>query len=884
MLKRLLIIAIVAAVLLSVLNMGARLLMDADKLKDIVVAQAKLLTGQELTIRGTPSLDLLPAPTLTLPIAEFTAQNNAPHLRADAIKVNISWFSMFSAVPSLSGLLLVNPVLEVKHDEGGFHPGWLGALSGIASEHGLGNATVEGGKIIITDAKGEPLQRIENVSLNADSSRGGAEVSGGFSYMTTPLQLRFSLRPSEGVTLIDARVWQNDSTYASFKGKMLMKETISNINGDMEAKLDDLHNFVQGIGEPGKPYPVSLTSQLNYIGDRTILENLSLETADSSGKGSINFISGVRPVVDTSIAFTRLVLPAGAIAGLFKAPPATTPELPQLPVTEPTLPKNLDITFNMTAEDLLLGEKKLTGSIFKGKLVAGNFSVEILQALLPENGAIALSGNVQETAKGIRFQGRADARGGSMKSALGLFSAEADQLPERGLGAFSLSSNIFISSEQLRLSEADVRLENLQLVGGMVTYFEEKPRIEADIALRDTNLDYFRNSWRSEQIAKGTAQPILKLNTGVDFGWLKHLRPIVSLKVGLEGFTFLDKTGGKGSFKILAQQNELALQNIELVYPDGTFKSNLKLNVEKDQPVLDITAEIPQLDTNYFSVNPQIQSKPLANPNDPAHRWSEELFDFSWLEGYNGNFALGIRDFTHAGGLYKNFTLAAQLQNEQVQFSRLSFEHFGGKVDATGTLTGGKVPSLSASYTLYNADIVDLLHSFTKLDKIGGRVSVSGTIVTSGINFLAWLEQADIKTVIAARGVKLPGFYLQGIVDGVNASRSVAEVVTNVQQAMPAGVTDVSVDGNINIQKAIVKTPGLTLKTVQAGGATGVLTGEWQLMPWTLKMALLWQLPVLKSETVPTLSMDIDGTPENYNVKTDTSSLEAYVAKRIVGK
>jgi hypothetical protein len=57
-----------------------------------------------------------------------------------------------------------------------------------------------------------------------------------------------------------------------------------------------------------------------------------------------------------------------------------------------------------------------------------------------------------------------------------------------------------------------------------------------------------------------------------------------------------------------------------------------------------------------------------------------------------------------------------------------------------------------------------------------------------------------------------------------------------------------------------------------------------ELIPWKINLDAKFEFPQLSSQTVPTLGMNIAGSVDDYTIRTDTSSLEAYVAKRIVGQ
>ena len=85
-------------------------------------------------------------------------------------------------------------------------------------------------------------------------------------------------------------------------------------------------------------------------------------------------------------------------------------------------------------------------------------------------------------------------------------------------GTFKARANIFVSSEQLqRLSEKPMYvLSDLHLNGGLAAYFDTKPRIEADVKLKDINFDYFsRHSTGKSKGSSGKQDFFLKFDSGL---------------------------------------------------------------------------------------------------------------------------------------------------------------------------------------------------------------------------------------------------------------------------------------------------------------------------------------------------------------------------------
>ncbi|MBV8939805.1 MAG: hypothetical protein JO089_08230, partial [Alphaproteobacteria bacterium] len=841
-------------------------------------------TGQTIVVHGEPRLALLPSPVLTVDDVEVSPPAGQPgaHLRIVSAQLGVPFSSLLSATPRLSRITLFQPVLEINR--GAAWPWLSGIFSGLAHGPSSLSVAIDGGKIIYIGPEGDQLARFDAIGLHVtNQSNGEFGASGAFTWQGQAFMLR-AAAPAHAANApfpLTMALKADEKDGISFEGELQPAD--KRLKGALKLAWEKPSLFLPASAPADNaassppapppasavPYPVRLEGQVEYDGKSLHFSETTLETPDSAGKADAALtLDGAAPQGTITLDFSRLKLNSAVLAPLLRMDTTT-----YLPAAQ--------LNFAVTSETLFVDTAQFANLAVKGAVAQGQVQVENFSVVLPGNGTLMLAGNIQNTAKGPRFQGTAEAHGTSLRDLLISLDSAAAQLPEKSFGVFYLRSNIFISSEQLRISEADVKLSDLQLAGGLVTYFEAQPRVEAEIALKNTNLDYFRDVWREEQQASGTHSFIFHVNSSVDFNWLRQLSPVVNLHIALDGFRFLEKPGDRATFRIYARRGEFGLYDINFHYPGGTLKGQAKVSVAEEIPRMEVKLEMPELDTAYFSEDGASFGAPWVNPAGGANRWSQELFDFGWMIGLSGVFDVSIGNLVHHGTSYANFVLNSELKEEQLQFRKLSFERLGGRADATGTLTGGKVPGLSTSFTVYNVDMAALLNELMQTNSLSGRMSISGALRTYGINTLSWMRQADAKMVIAGRGVRAQHFNLQGVVDAVNAARSVADVVANVNRALPSATTDFSVDGNLNLSQGLLQTPGLALKS---GRASANLTGQVDLMGWKMALNILFQLPMLQSDTVPVFAVVLEGAPDAFTQRIDTTGLEAYVAKRIVGQ
>lgn len=893
-----------APVLLGLLAMlVVPLFVDAEQYQQSVVSQVKSLTGHSLVVKNGSRFRMFPSPRLTLNGVEMEPDADDPsaesRFRADALILDLPWSAAFSGKPEISGLRLVQPVMEFL--QGGPKSTQLDWLTELPTALGEGNASIEvsieNGRIIYLNSGLDYSERLESINLSGGQSADHSfRLKGALVWRDLPMEMNALLGAMDenGARPVEISLINDENNQLSFTGTLPKAAKDAPLfSGDFALRLqpkparatasDDNPEEQNPVEESFASLlpPFSLAGKLSYNNEIFTLADASFDTSDSSAKGAMNAALKDKAEFNVRMAFTRLKVPEAWLTKLFAPKAGAGSPIFRAPQQINLISPKLHVVMDVTADSLFVGKQSMDKVELKAEIVNGSIQVENLDAMLAGNTHMILKGEVQDTAKGSRFQGTADVSGESLRSALGMIEPAVQQLPEKSLGSFYVKSNLFISNEQLRLSEADVKIADLQLSGGLVTYFEARPRVEADIALKDTNLDYFRDTWREELKNGGEQSFTFKVNSSVDFSWLRQFHSIIDLKVNLQGFTFLDKRGNSGSFRLYAQQNEMGIYNMEMRYPTGVLRSGVKVNVSTDLPQIEFNLEVPELNTAYLSPDGSSTGTPWVSKESDDERWSKELFDLSWMIGVGGNINVKTSRLIHRGENYDRFIMESVLGAERLQLTRLSFERFGGRIDLVGTLTGGKVPGLNASFTLYNGDLAEMINNIADFSQITGRISMSGSVATSGINILSWLRQADIKLVIAARGIRVQNFNLRGIIDAVLAAHSVADVTTNVNKVFGLGYTDFSVDGNINILGGVARTPGLNLESPYG---KGVLNAEFEMIPWKMAMTTLYQLPALRSETVPTLTVDVAGTPEEYSTKIDTSSLEAFVAKRVVGQ
>lgn len=880
---------------------------DAGYYRSRLQELVKERTGKNLNVRGEASVSLLPVPTLYLPGVELRDTGDkspAPSLTAEMVSITASIPSLFSGEPQAESIAFERPALELERTQDnkmqwGWLVGWLLPAIHDAGQPGLA-IKITDGRMLYRNLRTDHEIIIQNIHLSGsagakpkmigsfslyghalklDAEASPAEAAGG----PTPFRIQFSAG-KKNMLLVEGGM-DKAAEETAMKGKLSLE--IENILAWTQPKVEEkkelfdqiTNDFVQK-DEQETLLPMTLSAEWEKTGTSMRLYNGQFTGLNSAGAGEIDIKWAEILRLKADLRFSAFNydqwraladhwhLEDGAAAGYH--PGGGEEKNP--------LPSDIAIDFKAAADQVYVGGQVWKGAQISAALDHAAITINQFHIVLPGDATVSLFGIFSKgSAGGMRFEGNMETQGESLRQLLTVFDVSAMDLPETGFGKFAVRSNVYVASDQLRLSEADAQISDLHLTGGLVAYYDTNPRLEADVKLKNINFDYFRNAWREKQT--GQEEFFLQYDKNMNFNWLRKLRTSIDFKVMVDGFTFLERPGSNASFRLFAKEGEFGIYNVRLYYPQDVLEGSVSLDVKGEQPFLNVLLNTSVLDTRYFSPQPKGAGKDAAAAKS-AQRWSEDLIDMGWMEGVAGAFDMSIGKLVSEERTLENLKLQAKLENNVMTLKGMTFNCWQGRCSVSGSMYGGKVPGIALGFTLYSAELQDMLQSLVGRDTITGRVSISGTLVTSGVNYLSWVSQADSELILTGRGVRVANFNLQGVADAVAVSRTAADVVGNVNLALLNGATEMSVDGNINVKGGYMRTPGITLRS---GNILGNLTGEIQLVPWTLRLSSLYQFPAMTSETVPTMTIQLAGPVDKPEMQVDTSSLEAYVAKRLIG-
>jgi hypothetical protein len=921
--RRLVVIAIVLLFLLGLLQV-AQGFVDTRDYREHIVSVIKDRTGKDVAIKGKVSVSLLPIPTIFVQNVELRDEDkksNAPTATVEMLSINASFFSLFSENPLITGISLYRPVLELQRaTDGIIYWDWFNfaliknMLAAAGSNAEISLDVVEG-KVLYRNNQIEREISVTDIQLKGVVSNqpviGGTFVHAGHA-LRVMLDMRNSGNAANGMTPLMLRIYADDKNQIQLLGGMdlsadaplvdakftlLMEDALawSKSKKTNDSLIDNITNESQHRPDEKQLLAVDVAADYRQADEKIVLENMRFQAPGSQAVGSLSLSWKEKMRIDVNMAFESLNYDAWSellmtlYVQKFYVPPATRyaydEQIPNNPI-----PADVSLNLDIVTKKMTFGSKVWDNALLSAKLDEAAITVNRFTIDLPGASNFTMFGVIsQASIAGLRFEGSMESRGDSLRDLLSIFDESTLDLPDIGLGQYAVRSNLFISSEQVRLSEADLKIGDLQLSGGLVYYNDTNPRVEADVRLKDINFDFFRDAWRAKQDKNDKQAFFLKLDKSNNFNWLRKLRTSVDFKVIIDRFTFLERPGDKASFRLFAKDGEMGVYDVRFDYPDETMEVSFTLNINGEQPFVNVVFNSKQLDTGYFMASPGLgdaapsagDEAPIDQPGVKTQRWSQKLIDMGWLEGVNGVFDISVGTLLHEGLTFDQFKMRAKLEKNVMTFQALSFGYWQGKFDILGSVYGGKVPGIALSFTYFNGELYDLLSTLVGRENVSGKVSVSGTLATSGVNLLSWLSQSESKILFNARDLVVKGLNMQGVLDAVAVSRTASDVYTNVNRELLTGASEMTAEGTINIKNGAMKTPGITLRMTDI---IGNLTGEVKLLSWRMDLSTFFQFTAIPSETIPTMTMQLVGPIDSPELNTDTSSLEAYVAKRIISK
>ncbi|MEQ1706076.1 MAG: AsmA-like C-terminal region-containing protein [Rickettsiales bacterium] len=901
-------------------------LIKPEYYQEQVLEAIKKQTGQTIKINGGSRFSLLPSPRLVFSDLEVdvTASTtpSSPTFSIKSVEIHIETASILSRQMRISHVSLINPVLSVERASDNIvHWDWLNLKLLKLLDSGKGVSlpmSIVDGTFSYTDAINRKNIIIEDIdaatNYGTKISLNGSMESNGNPYNFVIDSKAMDLNIGANQFPLNISVSDSNNNTLSVQSVIDASADLPIVTGKFDANSNDLENFLQGVDgeddDDANHIVMSVTINGKWELQQGILQmhDVTVKGLNSEGKGEASISwDNWYPTVSVNMDFDsidylmlRTLSQVKITKKTIKKPDLFLPEYNQdIDIYKDNpLPENIELKLNVRAEKIVSGSEEWKNLNLNAVLDKGALTINQCDIYLNGEGMLTLFGVISQGGNGdLRFEGNIEAKGKSLRDAITMLYPSATDLPEVGTGEFTISANLYINKSQIRLFEADAVVNGTPILGTMTAYLEPELRLEAKIRLKDINFDRIRDMLREKNVEaekkrrSGERDEIQPKVAGFD--WLKNLSTRLDATVYIDNFQFMEREGDRVSFSLYAYNGDLRISNMQLTYSDGISELNATINVKNSIPNISLMLNADQINTSYFNLDHNTDTKTTGNANNKIHKKSagkfSELRDMSedtaipvgWMDSFNGVFDITLRKLIHDNILIEKIKFRGKVDSKQLDIQRLSFVYSQAQSNVTGILYGGKIPGINVSFTMSNADIYEMLYPLTTIRNINGFASLSGVITTNGWSFYEWLNHMDAKLLIAARGVKVKGINLAGVSNVIEVARTSADVFNNVNNVLTNGTTEFLVDGSLNIKDGELRSPNLNIRS---GLVTGSIVGGTKLETLEGQFSILFHFGNLLSDVTPTMIIQLSGKVDKPDIKVDTASLEDYVARRNVTK
>ncbi len=899
----------------------------------------KTQTGQDIKVGGDIRFHLLPTPRLVVTDLEVDGHSDSmistvPSLAAERMEIYLDTMSIFSDNVEISSITLFDPVLLLERaSDNAIHWGWFNTklLKSLDTRSSNANALplfISNGTIKYQDNVNNETLLIEEINASVAYGKqlfiNGRMQSAGrkFEFIADSKNdgKNKDIKLSQDSFPLNLSVSGEDGSLIKVDSIIDRSSDFPKIYGGFNVSIKDLSYWVvtkkssssakNGKNTQSSPdkktLPMEMGGEWNLDNDVIKFQKLDIKGLNSHGGGNASLRwNNWYPTIITNLDFETVDY--WAWKELFSARIAAKRAIEKGEDDfmtnydfrkENPLPENIEVQLNINAQKTMVGKEVWQQTRLSAALDKGAFTINQCDINLGGGGLLSVFGVVSQGGTGdLRFEGNIEAKGKSLHSALSMFYSAATDMPDIGMGEFSISSNLYINSDELRLFEADIKVDGAPVSGTITTYFTGQPRIDATVKLYDTNFDSVRDVLLAKKDDKDKSV--------VGFEWLKNLSTRIDMKIYVDRFTFMERKGDKASFGLYAYKGDFRISDLRFVYPEGNTDISCNINANQEIPYIALLINSDNFDTGYFTirkpknndaeVTANKDNKPVKSFKKreadlmPASKKKEEekklyideAIPLEWMNSVNGFIDLSLKRFIHRGIPFEKVKLQARLEDKKLSIQKLGFVYSQAEGNAVGTIYGGKVPGLSASFTMSNADLYEVINPLLGVTNISGYASLSGVVSTAGWSFREWLNQMEAKLLISAKGVKVKGVNLAGVNNVIEVAHSSADVFNNVNNVITKGFTDFIVDGSMSIKDGEILAPSLTLRS---GLVTGLIVGGIKLESLSGKFSTTFRFANLSSESPPNLIIQLSGKLSNPEIKVDTSSLEDFVARRNVGR
>ena len=540
-----------AAIGLIVLFVAAVLigpgLIDWNQYKDKIAAQAKAITGRDLTIDGDIQITVLPAPALVVKdvaLANLEGATATEIVRLKSLEIRIALGPLLSGQIQVETIKLDTPVIELevmgdgrrnwdfpapagkeKKDAGPPGAGGAAPKAGTGLDVRLDSFIIENGTLVYRDLKGGTVERVHgiNARIAASSMTGPFEMSGRVQVRGVPLEYDLSVGQIIAGRTVPFSVnlgFEPAATKVQIAGALLGLGGSPKFKGKVKGEGKSVAELIQALAGPG-PLPGFLGQGFELSGAVVAtpkdleIKDLAVSLGTSQAKGVLLAKLGDVPNVSLNLAVSRIDLDkwlsvpdSVAKPRVPDAPPKTSvttggqnkasinlqssKKAPKAAKAESfQLPANFNGVLEVAVETITYRGGIIRRARLGAELANGEATISQLSAQLPGGGEAAFFGFVTAAEGKPRLEGEIETTVSDLRGLLGWLDVDIPDVPAHRLRKLTLSGKIIATPEQLEATDLDFQFDSSRLSGGVTVALSSRPSFGADLTLDRLNLDAY---------------------------------------------------------------------------------------------------------------------------------------------------------------------------------------------------------------------------------------------------------------------------------------------------------------------------------------------------------------------------------------------------------
>jgi len=517
-------------------------LVDWNKYKSDIQAQARDATGRELLINGDISITVLPAPALIakdVSLANIKGAQSKTMADLKSLEVRIALAPLLGGQVKVERVKMVDPVIRLEvlpdgrrnwiFDTGpgntatvpppeGAEPGpGPGPQAASAPPVALDNVSIENGTLIYSDATSGISETAENINATfaAASLTGPFESAGGIKVRGLP----FSYDLNVG-TIIHARTIPFNLKLGMTPGKTTMQmngtvvglENTPRIKGKIKAEGESLAALIQAVrlgalpGPLGQPFSLEASVSAGAAGAE--VKGLGVRLGATQATGEVTATLGKTTNVAVRLGASRIDLdqwmalpdvpaisgtPPGAGKAGATGPAATggAGDGAAAAVAALTLPEGVNGSLVFSAKALTYRDGVVRNATLNAELANGEITLSQLSAQFPGGSDLALFGFVTLPKGKPRFEGELETTVNDLRGVLRWLGTDLDGVAADRLRKLTLATRLVAVPDQVQLTGLDLQFDSSRLSGGVTVALTRRPSFGAALALDRLNLDAY---------------------------------------------------------------------------------------------------------------------------------------------------------------------------------------------------------------------------------------------------------------------------------------------------------------------------------------------------------------------------------------------------------